>query len=111
MNQKEMAKRVGVSLRTLQRYEDGSKVPDVSLLVDFALSGYNVHWIITGDGNKYHWKQAVENEYLCDVSLWLKGETAKESKTKEWFEVQFEIAFPTFKEWRNKKKLSMENDI
>lgn len=106
-NQKQMAESMGVSLRTLQRYEEGSKVPDVTLLVDLALSGYNLHWLITGDGNKYHWKKSVEDSYLKEINIWLEEEAQKEVKIRDWFKIQFEIAFPTFKEWRETRRKNL----
>ena len=109
LSQKQMSERLGVSLRTLQRYEEGSKVPDVASLVNLAISGYNIHWLVTGDGNKYHWKKSVEDSYLKEISIWLEEEAEKEVKIRDWFKIQFEIAFPTFKEWREtKKKFSTE---
>jgi len=102
-NQKQMAELLGVSLRTLQRYEEGSKVPDVTLLVELAIIGYNLHWLITGDGDKYHWKKSIEDDYLKEITTWLEEEIKKDIKIKDWFKVQFEIAFPTFKEWRKNR--------
>lgn len=107
-SQKQMSESLGVSLRTLQRYEEGSKVPDVMSLVNLAISGYNIHWLVTGDGNKYHWKKPFEDRYLQEISIWLEEEAEKEVKIRDWFKIQFEIAFPTFKEWRESKKISTE---
>lgn len=104
LNQKEMAEKLGVSLSTLQRFEKSTHFPDIGVLLDLILSGYNIHWLITGDGEKFAWKIAVHNQYLNDVGRWLMEESEKEKKTREWFEVQFEIAFPTFKEWKSRQK-------
>ena len=104
LNQKEMADKFGISLSTLQRYEKSNNFPDVSVLLELAMSGFNIHWLLTGDGEKLAWKAAASNRYLNDIGRWLMEESEKEKKTREWFEVQFEIAFPTFKAWKENKK-------
>nr|WP_320011285.1 helix-turn-helix transcriptional regulator [uncultured Desulfobulbus sp.] len=103
LTQKEMADKIGVSLRTQQRYEEGSKAPEIHLLIDLALIGYNLHWLITGDGHKRLKPKPEENSYLKEIEIWLEEEINKDHKVKDWFKVQFEIAFPTFKEWRQKR--------
>ena len=103
LNQKEMANKLHVSLSTLQRFEKSSKFPDIGVMLELVLSGYNIHWLITGDGEKLSWKMATYNQYLNDIGRWLIEESAKDEKTRDWFEMQFEIAFPTFKEWKKRK--------
>lgn len=111
LNQKEMANKLHVSLSTLQRYEKSQKFPDIGVMLELIQVGYNIHWLITGDGEKFSWKIAQANQYLNDIGRWLMEEEEKNKKVKDWFEVQFEIAFPTFSKWkkeRNNTKGSLE---
>jgi len=108
LNQKEMAEKLSVSLSTLQRYEKSQKFPDINVMLDLILSGYNIHWLITGDGEKLSWKMAQSNQYLNDIGRWLLEEGEKNKKVKDWFEVQFEIAFPTFSKWKKEREKSNE---
>jgi len=48
LNQKTMAEKLAVSLRTLQRYEDGTVSPDAVALERLAHLGVDLHWLITG---------------------------------------------------------------
>lgn len=48
LTQKAMAEKMGVSLRTLQRYEDGPVSPDAVALDRLAHLGVDLHWLITG---------------------------------------------------------------
>jgi transcriptional regulator with XRE-family HTH domain len=106
LNQKEMANKLHVSLSTLQRYEKSTKFPDIGVMLELILCGINIHWLITGDGEKNRWNIPNHDPYLNDISRWLMEISLKDPKTRDWFEVQFEIAFPTFKEWKLKKHSS-----
>ncbi len=48
LNQKAMAEKLCISLRTLQRYEDGRVSPDAEVLDRLAPLGVDLHWLITG---------------------------------------------------------------
>lgn len=48
LTQKAMAEKLGVSLRTLQRYEEGTVFPDAAALDRLASLGVDLHWLITG---------------------------------------------------------------
>ncbi|GAB4186023.1 MAG: hypothetical protein Tsb002_10140 [Wenzhouxiangellaceae bacterium] len=52
-SQAEFAIRMGVHKNTLARYESGERVPDTHFLNRLAAEGVNVHWLITGMGNRY----------------------------------------------------------
>lgn len=104
LNQREMAEKFGISLSTLQRYEKSNNFPEISVLLELALSGFNIHWLVTGDGEKFAWKAVANNQYLNEIGIWLQEEEKNEKKIREWFEVQFEMAFPKFKEWKQRKE-------
>nr|WP_321467333.1 helix-turn-helix transcriptional regulator [uncultured Desulfobulbus sp.] len=48
LSQKAMAEKLAVSLRTLQRYEDGTVSPDAVALERLSHLGVDLHWLITG---------------------------------------------------------------
>jgi transcriptional regulator with XRE-family HTH domain len=109
LNQREMAERFGVSLRSLQRYEDGSKFPDFVVLEKLAEFGYNLHWFITGDGDKFLSKNQIINPLLGDVNAWLNEEKKHESETfKILFHEQMIRAFFDYEGWLTKRNEEKE---
>lgn len=50
--QMEFAERYGVHKNTLARYERGERAPDAEFLAALARSGYDVNWILIGEGSK-----------------------------------------------------------
>ncbi|MGE4400672.1 MAG: helix-turn-helix domain-containing protein [Desulfobulbus sp.] len=48
LTQAPMAEKLAVSLRTLQRYEEGKVSPDAAVLDRLAPLGVDLHWLITG---------------------------------------------------------------
>lgn len=53
-DQKSLAGRVGVVVRTLQRWEKGEQVPDGNYLLRLArITGVRPEWLLTGDGKMY----------------------------------------------------------
>jgi transcriptional regulator with XRE-family HTH domain len=59
--QKEMAKAVSVILQTWQVYEAGKSVPGGNVLESLARLGFNVNWILTGEGEM---KRGDSNQIL-----------------------------------------------
>lgn len=54
LDQKTLAGRVGVVVRTLQRWEKGEQVPDSSCLLKIAkVTGVRPEWLLTGFGKMY----------------------------------------------------------
>lgn len=49
-SQREMSKMVGSSYSAWQSYESGTSVPGGRVLERLALLGFNVNWILTGEG-------------------------------------------------------------
>lgn len=48
--QARMAEMLGISTRTWQNYETGVHVPDANALLALAKAGFNVQYILTGEG-------------------------------------------------------------
>jgi len=104
LKQDEMAERLGLSLGSIQRYEAGTGMPNFLTLVDLAQDGYNIHWLVTGDGEKFSWKN--KNTLLAKIKRWLEEEEQKEPEIMVWFSVQFKKKFPEFKKWEEEKEES-----
>lgn len=51
LTQAEIAARSGVSLRAYNSYENGKRFPAEELLSWLAQQGYNVNWLLTGQGS------------------------------------------------------------
>jgi transcriptional regulator with XRE-family HTH domain len=49
-SQREFAELLGVSFRGLQTYESGASVPGGNILSAYASLGFNVNWILLGEG-------------------------------------------------------------
>ncbi len=98
-NQKEMAEQLGIGYRTFQRYEEGKKNKGGTLLVlliDLAMRGYNLHWVITGDGDKYKFKSPATDPFIRNIWNWLEKSSEKDQSFREWFEREFQKKFPDF---------------
>lgn len=48
--QREFAERIHIKWRTWQEYEAGNRVPGGQALQAIAAAGFNVNWVLTGDG-------------------------------------------------------------
>lgn len=59
LSQKAMARIMGVSLRTMQRYEDGTCFPDAPALIRLCPYGVDLHFLIAGS--------SIENPALTQV--------------------------------------------
>lgn len=103
ITQKEMSQRYGIGLSSLQRYENGQSVPGGIFLIDLATKGYNLHWLMTGDGDKLSWHTPGTDPLLRDIWEWLEEYQNTDEGYKDWFRIQFEKTFPEFREWKEKK--------
>lgn len=50
LSQAKFAERLGVNKNTIGNYERGDRKPDSDFLEKLAAHGYNIHWVITGEG-------------------------------------------------------------
>lgn len=57
-SQKEMAKAVGASLTAWQNYESGSQVPGGKVFEALARMGFNINWLLTGEGEMKQGEEA-----------------------------------------------------
>lgn len=106
LSQKEMAERLGVGFRTYQRYEDGTKAPAghfLMFLVELAMTGYNLHWVITGDGDKSRFGTPATNPMLREIWQWLESASKMDKGYEAWFRIEFPKRFPEFLEYKNKE--------
>ncbi|GAB4186001.1 MAG: hypothetical protein Tsb002_10100 [Wenzhouxiangellaceae bacterium] len=53
ITQEVYARRLGVHVNTLARYERGERLPDAGFLLRLAATGVNIHWVLTGKGGRY----------------------------------------------------------
>ena len=74
--QQEMAEELGVGFRTYQRYEEGKRIPGGYFFVHVAIKGFNVHWVITGDGDKMAWDSLATEPFLREIWNWLNKTTS-----------------------------------
>lgn len=51
-SQDAFAAELGISKSSLRRYESEERPPDSAMLIRLAQRGFNVHWLMTGDGPK-----------------------------------------------------------
>lgn len=51
LSQQAMAEKLGVSLRSQQNYESGSRSPDAAYLTALAGAGVDITWLLTGSGS------------------------------------------------------------
>ncbi|MGD9949793.1 MAG: helix-turn-helix domain-containing protein [Desulfobulbus sp.] len=104
LKQKEMAELMKVSLSSYQRYELGNGVPDGNALKKLAEYGYNIHWLITGQGTKNTFTNFSKNSELSTIKAWLDENEKNEKEIYTWFRVEFEKKFPEYKQWKEEKE-------
>lgn len=52
LTQKNVAEELGISHRTWQDYENGRNLPNGKVLEKLAVMGFNINWVLTGEGPK-----------------------------------------------------------
>ena len=60
--------------------------------------GLTTEWILKGNENR----QEVEKGYELLIKEWV--DSVSEGQGRNWFENQFESAFPMFKAWKEEKE-------
>jgi repressor LexA len=64
LEQATLAEKAGVVTRTLQRWEKGEQIPDgVSITKIAKATGVQPTWLLTGDGDMYHFPAQPENVF------------------------------------------------
>lgn len=67
-SQKEFAAELGVSFAAIQKYEAGQSVPGGQVLAALAEKGWNVNWVLTGQGAKKSWQLDEDlMDAVCNV--------------------------------------------
>lgn len=106
-SQAEMANHFGKILKTYQRCEQGKALPSIMFLVELAIIGYNVHWVVTGDGDKYkNEKKEPGTNTLClkgIIEEWIQNVREKEGNTDR-IVMELALQVPEFRQWYQEKK-------
>jgi transcriptional regulator with XRE-family HTH domain len=102
--QDEMAEKLGVVYKTYQRYEQGKNLPTITFLIEIAKIGYNLNWLITGHGDRFTSPQMELDPLIKEIWDWVKEESEKDAKIRDWFEIEFQRKFPEFSDWIHNKK-------
>ncbi|HOK05337.1 MAG TPA: helix-turn-helix transcriptional regulator [Victivallales bacterium] len=61
LSQKAMAEKIGIGVRNWQGYESGENIPGGKVLQSLAKLGFNINWILTGEGSMYSTKDPSES--------------------------------------------------
>lgn len=64
LSQKEMGKKASVSLQMWQAYEAGKSVPGGKVLEALSLIGFNVNWLLTGEGEMHLRSEVASSGYV-----------------------------------------------
>lgn len=100
MTQQEFAQELGISYRTLQRYEEGEKFPKgMEFLLDLIMKGVSVDWLLTGDGELNRMVNPEFVPILREINLWLDVISKEDEGYIDWFRIEFCKRFPEFVEW------------
>lgn len=99
--QKEMAEEFGIGYRTLQRYEDGADFPAGIFLIEIAMRGYNLDWVLTGDGEK---ERGPKKYIRGPLEEWIRDMEMKNPDFYSEFMTDCAAIFPDFAEWLKKRK-------
>lgn len=86
-SQKDWAEKLGVPLRTYQTYERGQREPDGRTLQGCAEEGWNLHWVLTGQGPE-RTTDSHDPELLAKRNAALLGD----AEAREWLRI-FEKGF------------------
>ncbi|MGD9950056.1 MAG: helix-turn-helix domain-containing protein [Desulfobulbus sp.] len=75
--------------------------------------GLLTRWIMTGEGPKRVDEVTKGSRYqiLNEVEEWLKEEIEKNPDNEVWFQIQVEKSIPGFKEWRERRNKTSDENI
>ena len=107
LTQKEIAEKVGISLRAWQNYELGlRKVPTNLVKTLYEQLGVNPIWLLSGEGFMLIEGETNNSKETAEsIKQWIdsffKAATEEE---KIWFKIQFSKCFPEYLEWAEEGK-------
>lgn len=110
--QAEMADRFQTIYKTYQRYEQGKNFPTMEFLLEIAnKTKYNLHWLVTGDGEKItNFSSDSSDSFIRRIDSWIKEWESKEPKILDWFELEFKRNFPEFIDWEKARENSQTKE-
>lgn len=68
VSQDTMSKKLGISIRSYQKYEGGEGFPGFEVLQKYSNLGFNANWILTGEGDVKHSKSKA---YGLNIDLFV----------------------------------------
>ncbi|WPD21595.1 MAG: helix-turn-helix domain-containing protein [Candidatus Electrothrix scaldis] len=112
---KDLADVVGTAQQSVSRKRKEDKFPIEWAYIVGKQYNLSTDWIIEGKGPKKRDGQIkrieVDNNYLSLVVTWFKDITLQDPRKKTWFEIQFEKAFPEFKDWLEIREEEREQKV
>lgn len=106
---KEVATLIGLSPQNFStKKKKGTVVNDI---LGWALSeNKNLDLLFKGEEKIRNSKPKSRYSYLDAVKEWIDEKLIDDPRNRNWFEVEFEKAFQEFKEWRQKREISSNED-
>ncbi len=112
LNLKEFSRKTGIPYPTLQDYLANKRVPGGENLQKISMQlNVNLNWLLTGEGEMFISKAKkpinIKDIPKENIKKWLDEFWAKATdEERAWLKIQFEKAFPEYKEWLLKKEYS-----
>lgn len=93
---KEFADLIGATQQKISNYESGKVRPNYEVLSNISMAGYNLDWLLTGNGEIYVYERDVGKEELIEENTNLKRELEAVKKMAaieafEYIKTQLEI--------------------
>jgi len=100
---KEVADLIGISAQNFSaKKKKGTVVNDI---LAWAIENNNdLNLLFKNEKIDGRRKQNLKNCYLENVACWINETLIEDVRNQNWFEVQFEKAFPEFKKWKEEKE-------
>lgn len=67
----------------------------------------NLNWLLKGNDEK---KILTNSEFFPEINKWISEILTQDKRNKNWFEVEFEKAFPDYLRWKEEKESQTEAD-
>jgi len=114
LTQQAFAKKIGITQGFFAGIENGRYKPDVEILSRISTNfNIDLHWLLTGEGEMFldESKKVVPIEDIPKEKMktWIDEfwQNASEDE-KAWLRIEFQRAFPEFKDWLIKKQREAE---